>query len=69
MMLKKAYYYIINFFVIKNNMKINFVPLNKIIYFLKKPINATQYFLYKSIDPYMIKTYQFRKYFNLNFIN
>lgn len=56
-MLKKAYYHIINFFVIKNNMKINFVPLNKIIYFLKKPINATQYFLYKSIDPYMIKTY------------
>lgn len=60
MMLKKAYYHIINFFVIKNNMKINFVPLNKIIYFLKKPINAIffiQYFLYKSIDPYMIKTY------------
>lgn len=37
MMLKKAYYnynYIINFFVNKDNIKINFVPLNRIIYFL-----------------------------------
>lgn len=44
MMLKKAYYHIINFFVIKNNMKINFVPLNKIIYFLKKSMQLNIFY-------------------------
>lgn len=38
-------------------MKINFVSLNRIIHFFKKSINAARYFLYKSINSYMPKTY------------